>query len=188
VSLLLFFLLMILLGFMEGTQISLVKLANMHPEAVRKTHPRAYKTMLFIQKDRNLSRYLIGRQIIVVILVFFLSLLTQFPDIEYFPFSETEIPSWFRVVFIDSGIASVIVIVIVAQLTPQIVSERHPVQAINLPLIRCVVYFAIFFDLLSIAQFSFVLSSALCKIFCNNPPRRKDSLNEEEMKVLEKLK
>ena len=74
-----------------------------------------------------MERFLMGRQVFVVFLVFFAAKLTTIyikeGDDFLFP-----APWWFRTIFLETGILGCIVLVIIAQLMPQIVAAKYPVK------------------------------------------------------------
>merc|ERR1712123_187505 len=70
-SLIIFILVLFLLGVMEGLQIALVELKRQHPESYMVSYPKAYKLGQYAMKGDNVERFLMGRQVFVVCLVFF---------------------------------------------------------------------------------------------------------------------
>jgi hypothetical protein len=64
---LLFLLCLLVLGIMEGVQISLVRSADMllfdNGRTIEISYPRSYKLMLLASRHRNLSKFLMGRQV-----------------------------------------------------------------------------------------------------------------------------
>lgn len=74
-----------------------------------------------------MERFLIGRQVIVASLVYFAAKLTTIyiEEGEQFLFHA---PKWFRSIFLETGILGCIVLIIIAQLTPQIVAAKYPVS------------------------------------------------------------
>merc|ERR1712037_144135 len=91
-SLLIFILVLFLLGIMEGLQIALVELKRQDPASYMLTHPAAYKLGQYAMKGDNIERFLMGRQVFVVCLVFFAAKLTTIhgrnPDGFLFPVPE----------------------------------------------------------------------------------------------------
>jgi hypothetical protein len=61
--------------------------------------------------------------------------LSSFPNVKYYPFTETEIDVFYRAIFLDSGLIGVMLTVILAQLTPQLLCEQFPVLSLNLPVL-----------------------------------------------------
>jgi hypothetical protein len=76
------------LTMVEGGQASLVGLAPVNPELYKDSHPIAYKCTQLCHKGDNLDRYLLGRQFMVVLVVFTVNIsggpkdadLWDFPD------------------------------------------------------------------------------------------------------------
>ena len=58
------------LTMIEGSQASIVGLAPVNRELYKKSHPHAYTCSLICHKGDNLERYLLGRQFMVVLVVF----------------------------------------------------------------------------------------------------------------------
>jgi Silicon transporter len=58
------------LTMIEGSQASIVGLAPINRELYKTSHPIAYKCSLVCHKGDNLQRYLLGRQFMVVLVVF----------------------------------------------------------------------------------------------------------------------
>lgn len=65
---LLFLLCLLVLGIMEGVQISLVRSADMllfdNGRSIEVLYPRSYKLMVLASRGRNLSKFLMGRQVL----------------------------------------------------------------------------------------------------------------------------
>jgi len=91
-ALIIFLLVLFLLGVMEGIQIALVELKRQDPETYKESHPQAYRLGQIAAKGDNIERFLMGRQVFVVCLVFFAAKLTTIhgrnPDGFLFPVPE----------------------------------------------------------------------------------------------------
>ena len=61
------------LTMIEGSQASIVGLAPVNRELYRESHPKAYRCSLICHKGDNLQRYLLGRQFMVVLVVFIIN-------------------------------------------------------------------------------------------------------------------
>jgi len=165
-ALILFILVLFLLGLVEGLQLALVELKRQKPDTYRDTNKSAYKLGQIAMKGDNIEKFLVGRQVIVVFLVFFAAKLTSItvPDQEFlFP-----VPTWVSQVFLETGLLASIVVVIVAQLTPQIVSSVFPVQFLDIAIMRPVYYACIMLEFTGIAHFCWVLVHLLSLCFGMN--------------------
>ena len=91
-------------------------------EAYRVSHPRAYATGRLAFKGENIERFLIGRQLCVIFLVFFIARLT------------TSNALWFMrgsgvaTFIMEAGLLGALIVAVLAQLAPQIVASKFPVQ------------------------------------------------------------
>lgn len=81
--------------------------------------------------DDNVERFLMGRQVCVVFLVFLSAKLTTIHLAEVDEEFLFPAPHWFRVAFLESGLLACVIVVIVAQLMPQIVAAKYPVHFVE---------------------------------------------------------
>ena len=104
------------LTMVEGGQASLVGLAPVNAELYRDSHPIAYKCTKITNKGDNLDRYLLGRQFMVVIMVFTVNMSGgPLGDAELWGF-----PSWLSGIFLQSGLAMILFTCNVGQLNTQV--------------------------------------------------------------------
>jgi hypothetical protein len=122
-------LLLILLAYVEGSHISIAKLqgANIsHADA----HPRVVRLHRAVRSEEDSSRFFAGRQILVIIIVFFVSRLTSFPKLDVFPWTTIPLPtgwlSFLTVIFIRYGIAGAIFVYWLGQMVPQLIANKYP--------------------------------------------------------------
>jgi hypothetical protein len=105
------------LSMIEGGQGSLVGLAPINPELYKESHPIAYKCTAITNKGNNINRYLIGRQFMVVLVVFCVNLCGG--PLE----NATEIwnyPSWVITISLTVGFAMILFTCMVGQLNSQV--------------------------------------------------------------------
>ena len=66
--------LLLVLGVLEGLQVAIVELCkNPPPEEKQRKYARANKIQKMIVQGRNLEKFVLGRQVLVVVVVFFLA-------------------------------------------------------------------------------------------------------------------
>jgi len=163
-ALLLFFGLLFWLGLMEGLQVALVELKRQDPETYRYSHPHAYKLGQKAAKSDNVEKFLMGRQMFVVFIVFFSAKLTtihsESQDDFLFP-----IPDWFKSVFLETGLLACILVVILAQLMPQIVAAHYPVAFLEYSLCKYGYYACIFLEWTGVVHITWVISHCMAWIF-----------------------
>ena len=122
-----------------------MELKRQDPQTYRHSYPRAYKLGQAAQKSDNVEKFLMGRQMFVVFIVFFSAKLTTIH-------SESEadflfpIPDWFRSVFLETGILACVLVVILAQLMPQIVAAHYPVAFLDFSIMKYGYYACIFLE------------------------------------------
>merc|ERR1712064_87642 len=163
-SLLIFIFVLWCLGVMEGLQIALVELKRLNPEYYRESHPTAFKLGQMAGKGDNIERFLMGRQVFVVCSVFFAAKLTTIHGRteEGFLFY---VPYWVQAVFLETGLLACVVVVIVAQLMPQIVASLYPVQFLELLVMRPAYYACIALESTGLTHFCWVLAAGLAWAF-----------------------
>merc|ERR1719233_270962 len=168
---LLFILVLFLLGLVEGLQLALVELKRQHPDTYKETNKAAYRLGQIASNGDNIEKFLVGRQVIVVFLVFFAAKLTSIKSEEGQEFLFPVPYPWISTIFLETGLLASIVVVIVAQLTPQIVSSMFPVQFLDIAIKRPVYYACIALEFTGIAHACWVLVHLLSLCFGMNPKK-----------------
>ena len=138
------------LTMVEGGQASLVGLAPVNPEIYKDSHPLAYKCTQLAHKGDNLDRYLLGRQFMVVLVVFTV-------NISGGPVADAELwgfPEWLMGIFFSYGLAMILFTCMVGQLNTQVNASLCMLDYTNN-------YFALFtLYVAMIIEFSGLLHSA----------------------------
>jgi hypothetical protein len=122
-----FWFLILWLAMMEGGQGALVGLQPIDRTLYKESHPRSFKISGLVQKGKNLERFIVGRQFLVVLVVFVSQLMSSAtPDIELWGLSKeaTEI-------FLNSGVALMVVTIVLGQLTAQLNAANCMLDFIN---------------------------------------------------------
>jgi len=138
-------------------QIALVELKRQHPDTYKHSHPRAYKLGQVAAIDDNIEKFLMGRQVSVVCLVFFAAKLTTIHgrDEDGFLFP---VPEVVQTLLLETGLLACVIVVIVAQLVPQIVASQYPVQFMQLFVNMPAYYTCIALEMTGITHFTWVLA------------------------------
>lgn len=168
--------LIIVLGFLEGLEVSVLSIQLASPEVWSAVYHDKYNRARDIHKmtsgmnARSILSFVLGRQVLVTLVVFALSLFTSFkvlavgeaevpaPEgadwMRFFPWvPEATIPSGVKI-FFEQGLTSVIFIACAGQLAPQIVAAAFPVQFCNLPFAWTLVKLCIIIDEIGLTYFS----------------------------------
>ena len=122
-----------------------MELKRQDPQTYRHSYPRAYKLGQAAQKSDNVEKFLMGRQMFVVFIVFFSAKLTTIHSESQADFL-FPIPDWFRSVFLETGILACVLVVILAQLMPQIVAAHYPVAFLDFSIMKYGYYACIFLE------------------------------------------
>lgn len=109
----------------SGTQLRLADLRGLARE-----WPRAYASNRRLRDDNGMERFLAGRQIVVVITVFFVAGLSSFPAMTTLPFVDVPLPAVLGPAIV-LGIPGALVVLWVAQLAPQFYATRNSLQLMN---------------------------------------------------------
>ena len=163
-SLIIFLLVLYMLGVMEGLQIALCELKRQQPESYKTSHPKAYRIGQLAMQGDNVERFLMGRQVFVVCLVFFAAKLTTIHGNSESGFL-FYVPDWVQAVFLETGLLSCMVVVIIAQLMPQIVASLYPTQFLELIVMRPAYWACICLETSGITHICWVLAWLMGKMF-----------------------
>mmetsp|Transcript_9446 Transcript_9446/g.26091 ORF Transcript_9446/g.26091 Transcript_9446/m.26091 type:complete len:571 (+) Transcript_9446:234-1946(+) len=131
-------LLILWLGVLEGGQGSLVGLKPIDKDSYKDSHPIAHKCTLLAHEGDNLNRFIVGRQFLVVLVVFCLNLCCT-PTEEEEPSDKSRIPFFPKVidqVFLESGLAVMIITVILGQLSAEVNATNCMLDFINTPVVH----------------------------------------------------
>jgi silicon transporter len=104
------------LGMVEGGQGALVGLPPVQKDLYEKSHPITHKCTTLAHTGDNLDRYLIGRQFLVVMIVFVINLSGA-------PVADADVlglPDLVQEIFLSSGVAMILMTSIVGQLFSQV--------------------------------------------------------------------
>jgi len=121
------------LTMVEGGQASLVGLYPVNKELYKDSHFKAYISTTITNWGDNLDRYLIGRQYMVVLVVFCV-------NISAGPIADADIwgyPGWLKDIFFTAGLAMILITCMIGQLNTQVNASHCMIDYIDN-------YFAVF--------------------------------------------
>jgi len=149
VAFLLFWFLLIWLAMIEGGQGCLVGLQPVDKNLYADTHPVTHKCTTMAHKGDNMERFIVGRQFLVVLIVF----MTNMCGAAVSGASVLGLPSGVLSVFLGSGLAMILTTIILGQLTAQVNAANCMLDFIN-------TYFMLFSTYVSLGiEFSGLLHS-----------------------------
>lgn len=148
-----FVLLLLTIATLEGFAFSITTLKLQDLQSVAKQYPTAARVHKFVYgtafhpaSPKRLDNILMGRQVILIIVVFISSKITSFPaplGEAKWPWTDRVISSswdWFIAIFLNAGICGGFFVVWVAQLSAVLIATRNPPAMLNLPQMNVVPY------------------------------------------------
>jgi len=115
------------LSMVEGGQASLVGLAPVDRELYKESHPITYKQSLLVHTGDNLNRYLLGRQFMVVLIVF----TVNFSGAPIGGATLWGLPKWVTDIFLVTGFAMILLTCMVGQLNTQVNASHCMLDYVN---------------------------------------------------------
>jgi Silicon transporter len=148
------------LTMIEGGQASIVGLAPVNRELYRKSHPWAYKCSLICHKGDNLERYLLGRQFMVVLVVFIINNCgAALADAELWG-----LPHWISTSFLHSGLAMIFFTVMFGQLSSEVNASLCMLDYLNNWFGLFTVYVALALEFSGILHAGYLIQMIVCKL------------------------
>jgi len=161
------------LSMIEGQQASLVGLPPVDPDLYKDSHPVTYKNAALAFKGDNLDRYLMGRQFMVLLVVFVINQCAG-------PLDPTVdvlgLPDGVKLVFLDVGLGMIIFTCILGQLTTQVNASHCMIDFINNYFALFTLYTAMSVEFSGVMHSSYLIQNILSAvsgkpIVSNEPPR-----------------
>jgi silicon transporter len=161
------------LSMIEGQQASLVGLPPVDPDLYKDSHPLTYKNAALAFKGDNLDRYLMGRQFMVLLVVFVINQCSSplDPSVDVLG-----LPDGVKFVFLDVGLASIIFTCILGQLTTQVNASHQMIDYINNYFALFTLYVAMTVEFSGVMHSSYLIQNILSAVSgkpiqTNEPPR-----------------
>lgn len=140
ISILIFWILIMYLGCLEGGQNALVGLQTAPPSRYRKSHPCTAKAVEITSHGNNLQRFLMGRQLLIIFLIFGV---TSVGNISDQCSLLVPLPWILSYLFCKLGLALILVTILLGQVTCQILSTKYMREFINNRIFLLTVYLAL---------------------------------------------
>lgn len=113
------------LTMVEGGQGALVGLGPVQPELYETSHKLTHKCTQLVYKGDNLDRYLLGRQFMVILIVFVVELSGAAHAYDDDGLTLWGLPNWLINVFCASGVAMILFTCMVGQLNSEIIGCHY---------------------------------------------------------------
>mmetsp|Transcript_4965 Transcript_4965/g.8541 ORF Transcript_4965/g.8541 Transcript_4965/m.8541 type:complete len:511 (-) Transcript_4965:330-1862(-) len=161
------------LSMIEGQQASLVGLPPVDPDLYKDSHPLTYKNAALAFKGDNLDRYLMGRQFMVLLVVFVINQCAGPLDPKV---DVLGLPDGVKFVFLDIGLGMVIFTCILGQLTTQVNASYCMIDFINNYFALFTLYVAMGVEFSGVMHSSYLIQNILSAmsgkpIISNEEPR-----------------
>jgi len=118
------------LTMVEGGQGALVGLGPVDPDLYKESHKLTHKCTTFVFKGDNLNRYLLGRQFMVILIVFVVELSGAYHSSEDHD-GLWGLPGWLITIFLGSGLAMIMFTCMVGQLNSEIIGCHYMLDYLN---------------------------------------------------------
>ena len=118
------------LGYFESGQVISMQskeICRQCSDSLQMTHKSVIWALEWMKTPDAVDRYLMGRQLCVIVTVFFISTQATFPSNPQF------LPNWLQWVLISSGLPAVLVTMIFGQMYPQLMGEEYSVRFLCRP-------------------------------------------------------
>jgi len=164
---------LIWLSMVEGGQCSMVGLPPVNQELYKDSHPITYRICRLGHRGDNLDRYLMGRQFLVVFIVFFINLSAApiSADVNVF-----DLPEWIVTIFLQTGVAMILFTAQIGQLAAQCSASHRMLDYINNYFMMFTLYVSLALEFSGLLHASYVIQRIVTKLagqplITNEPPR-----------------
>lgn len=144
------FVIVILLAMLEGSQLAIVNLSNKDLSNSSR-YPIAYEIQKLTKTKKLTQDYLVGRQLLVVIIVSIFSILTSFPNITNSSNTFIEFPTVLNFIIFKLGILNAFILLWFGQLIPQLFATKSPQTILNFRFMKFIVYICLLLSKMKIA-------------------------------------
>eukprot|EP00586_Coscinodiscus_wailesii_P023381 CAMPEP_0172520188 /NCGR_PEP_ID=MMETSP1066-20121228/291853_1 /TAXON_ID=671091 /ORGANISM="Coscinodiscus wailesii, Strain CCMP2513" /LENGTH=804 /DNA_ID=CAMNT_0013302907 /DNA_START=405 /DNA_END=2819 /DNA_ORIENTATION=- len=155
-----FWFLIFWLAMMEGGQGSLVGLHPIDKNRYAHSHKITAKCTHVAHKGDNLERFIIGRQFLVVLVVFVINLMGSAAD----GASVLNLPEWANELFLASGLAMILITIVLGQLTAQVNSANCMLDFINTYFMLFTVYVSLAIEMSGLLHSVYLVQLLFSKI------------------------
>lgn len=146
------------LGLFEALHISVTQLKTSDLSALADRHPRAVALHREFRTDEGIKRFLAGRQLVVVVTVFFVAGLSSFPDMVTLPGTALPVPALLRP-FLDVGAPGALFVLWLGQLAPQFLATQRALAMMEARIVGVAFRTALVLEAIGFAKPGFWLSA-----------------------------
>jgi len=155
-----FWFLIVWLAMMEGGQGALVGLQPIDKALYAESHPRALKNTELAHKGDNMERFIIGRQFLVVLVVFVTNLMASAIE----DATVLNLNDGLTKVFLESGVAVILTTIMLGQLTAQVNAANCMLDFINNYFMLFTTYISLFIEMSGLLHSVYLVQILFSKI------------------------
>jgi hypothetical protein len=160
------------LAMMEGGQGCLVGLAPIEKTMYQYSHPLTYQCTTMVQTSDNMNRFIVGRQFLVTMVVFLINLCGS----PVHGISLTGITDSIVVLFLESGMATILMTVMIGQLTAQVNAANCMLDFVNTRFMIFTTWVSLAIETSGLLHAVYLIKYCIFAYFLGNtPPTNKDS-------------
>lgn len=148
---------LIWLAMVEGGQASLIGLPPIDKDLYKESHPITHQICKFAHKGDNLNRYMMGRQFMVLALIFTTNMCGA-------PLADADVlglPLIINKIFLDSGMAMFFMTAMLSQLPAEVIATRCMLDYINNHLMTLTLYVSMGIEASGLLHASYLIQSIL---------------------------
>ena len=160
VAFLIFWFLVVWLAMMEGGQGALVGLQPIDKTLYAESHPRALMNTKLAHKGDNMERFIVGRQFLVVLVVFVTNMMVSAID----DASVLGFPDILNEIFLSTGIAVILTTIMIGQLMAQVNAANCMLDFINNYFMLFTTYISLFIEMSGLLHSVYLVQILFSKI------------------------
>jgi hypothetical protein len=164
-----FWILLLWLSLLEGGLNCMVGLAPIEKDLYKKTHPLSFRCTVAAHRGDNIERFIVGRQYMDLMIVFSTSFMVSTID----DAAVLGLPRFVNEVFLDSGLAVILITIVFGQLVTQINAAKCMLDFINNYVMLASTYAALTVEASGILHAVYLFQILSCRL-AGNPVQSKE--------------
>jgi hypothetical protein len=192
-SIIIFFVLMGVIGVLEGSQIAYFAVVKMtqeeRGEQILGRWAKKTCKILFKNNNHNLAAFLVGRQLCVVSCMFFIARITA---VKIEPGEENifGVQDWVQRIF-DTGLLGALIVAVIASVSWRLIASAFPLQFVKSPIAYFFLRLCLFLEMTGILHGAWVIANIIIKltrvqrdeVYIGTPEERAKLAQEKSEKV-----
>jgi len=160
------------LAFLEGSQAGIVGMLGVDKTVYQNSHPISHKVTTLchgewdIFRGNNVEAFIVGRQFLVIFVVFIISQTLTFKPDQELPFN---LPGWFGEAFLESGLLGAVLTIVFGQLMSQLVASKCNLDYLNSYVCYVTAVVALAIEFSGLMHFVYILQWCFIKFSGTGP-------------------